>query len=54
MNRINSVFKCGEYQVFRVPTENIFNIYHIDGLKMELMIGNFQRLEDAIKYLLHP
>jgi hypothetical protein len=46
------VFKSGEYEIF---TDNmLYNIYHINGLRAELMVGGFLSLAEAIDYLLHP
>ena len=52
MNAGDSVFKAGCYEIF--PDDMLFNIYYIDGMSAELMIGDFFSLAEAIEYLLHP
>ena len=52
MNASDSVFKAGDYEIF--PDGMLFDIYYIDGMKAELMVGGFFSLAEAIEYLLHP
>ena len=54
MNRANSLFKYGEFQVFIMPETKTFNIYHVVGVNMELMAAGFSSLADAMEYILHP
>ena len=54
MNRSNSLFKYGNYQVFVMPETETFNIYLVDGVEMELMAADFSSLADAMAYILHP
>ena len=54
MNRSNSLFKYGNYQVFVMPETETFNIYLVDGVEMELMAADFLSLADAMAYILHP
>ena len=52
MNAGDGVFKAGSYEIF--PDDMLFNIYYIDGMKAEYMVGGFFSLAEAIEYLLHP
>lgn len=52
MNAGDSVFKAGDYEIF--PDCALFNIYYINNMTAELMVGGFDTLADAIEYLLHP
>ena len=52
MNAGGSVFKAGRYEIF--ADNMLYNIYHINGLQAELMVGDFFSLAEAIDYLLHP
>ena len=48
------VFTCGDYQVYKMPETQMYNIYHVIDKNVELMADNFERLADAIKYIMHP
>jgi hypothetical protein len=52
MNASDSVFKSGNYEIF--PDAMLFNIYYIQGMEAEFMVGGFFSLAEAIDYLLHP
>ena len=54
MNAGSWVFKDGKYEIFPVENSMLFNIYHVEGLQAELMIGGFKSLAEAIEYLRHP
>ena len=54
MNTNSSLFKAGKYKIFRAENSMLFNIYHVEGLQAELMIGGFKSLAEAIEYLRHP
>lgn len=49
MNAGDSLFKFGSYEIF--PVNDMFDIYHIEGLRAELMAADFLTLAEAIKYL---
>ena len=54
MNAGGWVFKAGNYEIFPAKNSMLFNIYHVEGLQAELMIGGFKSLAEAIEYLRHP
>lgn len=51
MSPANCLFKYGSYQVFRLPETRTFNIYHVIGTQMELMVADFTTLAEAIKFI---